>query len=592
MKIYNTLSGRKEDFTPKGDTVKMYVCGVTPYAPSHLGHAMSYIVFDTIRRYLEFRGYKVKYVQNFTDIDDKIIARANESGIPPHDLAQGFIEQYFANMDALNIKRADIYPRATEEIPKMIEVIEGLIQKGHAYEVGGSVYFRVQSNPDYGKLSHRTLDGMMAGARVEIGEAKEHPLDFALWKAAKPGEPQWHSPWGQGRPGWHIECSAMSLKYLGQTLDIHGGGQDLIFPHHENEIAQSESFTGIKPFVRHWLHNGLLQLGEEKMSKSTGKLIGISEVLAKDVNEEPGKYSADAIRLWVLSSHYRSPITYSDENLAATEKGVERLRNSAFIDVGETADIIDPQPYRERFTEAMDDDFNTPQALAALFDLAREINRGRDEGLGVSEARKTLLELAAVLGLTLRKPKHYDIDIAAVIGLAAKYYDVQTIERIKAAEQKIRHIESRVDLLSNEEADSWQDKTRQLADSIDDDRKNLLIYLDDISANLPSNKWVKSWQDKTRQLADSINNLNNAILTDLQSNKWDESWRVKYRQLADSVHSNFEEITINLLSNKRVELRQVKKWKLADSIRNDLKELGITLEDTPEGTTARRYRKP
>ncbi len=307
MKIYNTLSGRKEDFIPQSDTVKMYVCGVTPYAPSHLGHAMSYIVFDTIRRYLEFRGYKVKYVQNFTDIDDKIIARANESGISARELAQKFIDQYFADMDALNIKRADVYPRATEEIPKMLEVIEGLIRKGHAYEAGGDVYFRVKSDPDYGKLSHRTLDGMMAGARIEVGQAKEHPLDFTLWKAAKPGEPQWQSPWGQGRPGWHIECTAMSLKYLGQTLDIHGGGQDLIFPHHENEIAQSESFTGVKPFVRYWLHNGLMQLGEEKMSKSTGKLIGIREVLEK--------YGADAIRLWVLSSHYRSPITYSDENL-------------------------------------------------------------------------------------------------------------------------------------------------------------------------------------------------------------------------------------------------------------------------------------
>jgi len=409
MKIYNTSSGQKEDFKPQDDTVKMYVCGVTPYAPSHLGHAMSYIIFDTIRRYLEFRGYKVTYVQNFTDIDDKIIARANESGIPAKELAQKFIDQYFLDMDALNIKRADVYPRATEEIPKMLEVIEGLIQKGHAYESGGDVYFRVKSDPDYGKLSHRTLEGMMAGARIEVGEAKEHPLDFTLWKAAKPGEPQWRSPWGPGRPGWHIECTAMSLKYLGQTLDIHGGGQDLIFPHHENEIAQSESFTGVKPFVRHWLHNGLMQLGEEKMSKSTGKLVGISEVLAK--------YSADAIRLWVLSSHYRSPITYSDENLAATEKGVDRLRNTASIDVSKgTADTIDPESYRERFTEAMDDDFNSPQAIAALFDLAREINRGRDEGLNIVEAQRTFRELAIVLGLTLRdiKSRHQFIRVESI----------------------------------------------------------------------------------------------------------------------------------------------------------------------------------
>src|SRR4030043_1590508 len=299
MKIYNTLSGRKEEFTPQGNVVRMYVCGVTPYAPSHLGHAMSYIVFDTIRRYLEFRGYNIKYVQNFTDIDDKIIARANEKDISARDLAQRFIDMYFADIDALNIKRADIYPRATEEIPKIIEIIEGLVKRGHAYQAGGDVYFRVNSDRDYGKLSHRTLDGMMAGARIEIGEAKEYPLDFTLWKATKPGEPQWQSPWGQGRPGWHIECSAMALKYLGETLDIHGGGQDLIFPHHENEIAQSEGFTGVKPFVRYWLHNGLMQLGEQKMSKSTDKLIGIRETLSK--------YSADSVRLWVLSSHYRSP---------------------------------------------------------------------------------------------------------------------------------------------------------------------------------------------------------------------------------------------------------------------------------------------
>jgi cysteinyl-tRNA synthetase len=466
MKIYNTLSGRKEDFTPKGDTVKMYVCGVTPYAPSHLGHAMSYIVFDTIRRYLEFRfpNHKVKYVQNFTDIDDKIIARANESGIPPHDLAQRFIDQYFANMDTLNIKRADIYPRATEEIPKMIEVIEGLIQKGHAYEVGGDVYFRVQSDPDYGKLSHRTLDGMIAGARVEIGEAKEHPLDFALWKAAKPGEPQWHSPWGPGRPGWHIECTAMSLKYLGQTLDIHGGGQDLIFPHHENEIAQSESFTGIKPFVRHWLHNGLLQLGEEKMSKSTGKLVTISDALAK--------YSPDALRLWVLSSHYRSPITYSDENLAATEKGAERLLRSTYIEVAESAtEEIEPTPYLERFIEAMDDDFGTPQAIAALFDLIREINRGNDEGLHVGKALKTFRELAAVLGLGLSyEPKIPDIPVNTLIELAVKHNvdlkETKDVDRI-------------IGLFSEKRMELRRKKEWQLADDIRGDLNELGITLGD-----------------------------------------------------------------------------------------------------------------
>ncbi|MCK5433753.1 MAG: cysteine--tRNA ligase, partial [Dehalococcoidales bacterium] len=261
MKVYNTLSGQKEEFRPGGDEVKMYVCGVTPYDECHIGHAMSYIIFDVIRRYLQFRGYKVKYVQNITDIDDKIIERAAKRGVSTHELAEKFANSYFEDMDALNIGRVDIQPKATEEIPKIIEVIQGLVDKGYAYPAGGSVYFRVRNVPDYGKLSHRNLESMMAGECAVGGEDKESPMDFVLWKAAKPGEPSWESPWGNGRPGWHIECSTMSLKYLGDTLDIHGGGQDLVFPHHENEIAQSESFTGVKPFVKYWLHNGLMQLG-------------------------------------------------------------------------------------------------------------------------------------------------------------------------------------------------------------------------------------------------------------------------------------------------------------------------------------------
>ena len=395
MKVYNTLSGQKEEFVPAGDVVKMYVCGVTPYDACHLGHAMSYIVFDIIRRYLEFRRYKVKLVQNFTDVDDKIIARANELGIPARDLAESYIRGYFADMDALNIKRADIYPRATEEIPKIIEMVSGLIEKGFAYEVKGDVYFRVRRAADYGKLSHRTLEGMMSGARIEVDEAKERPLDFALWKAAKPGEPQWNSPWGQGRPGWHIECSAMSLKYLGDSLDIHGGGQDLLFPHHENEIAQSEAFTGVVPFVRYWLHNGLMQLGTEKMSKSSGVLITVREALER--------FSADAIRLLVLSSHYRSPLTYSEEGVVALEKALERLRHAAWEGGGGTNGVVDAEPYRRSFIEAMDEDFNTAQAVAALFDLAREINRGREAGADIAPAQDTLHKLAEVLGLTLKE---------------------------------------------------------------------------------------------------------------------------------------------------------------------------------------------
>ncbi len=242
MKILNTISGQKEEFVPRGDAVTMYVCGVTPYDESHLGHAMFAVVFDVVRRYLVFRGHRVIYVRNITDIEDKIIDRAGKMGVPPRELAEKFANRFFDDMSALNVQKPDITPYATEEIPKMLEIIEGLVKKGHAYPAGGSVYFRVQSTSDYGKLSHRTLDSMMAGARIEPGEEKEHPMDFALWKAAKPGEPSWESPWGKGRPGWHIECSAMSLRYLGEQIDIHGGGQDLIFPHHENEIAQSECF--------------------------------------------------------------------------------------------------------------------------------------------------------------------------------------------------------------------------------------------------------------------------------------------------------------------------------------------------------------
>ncbi len=395
MKVFNTLSGQKEEFSPRGDEVKMYVCGVTPYDNCHIGHAMSYIIFDVIRRYLRFRGYKVKYVQNVTDIDDKIINRATKLGITPAELAEKYTDSYFEDMDALNIERADIYPRATGEIAKIIEVIKTLVDKGYAYPAGGSVYFRVEKAADYGKLAHRTLDSMMAGARVEPGEDKEHPLDFALWKASKPGEPFWESPWGKGRPGWHIECSAMSLRYLGDTLDIHGGGQDLIFPHHQNEIAQSESFSGKRPFVKYWLHNGLVQLGEEKMSKSLGNLITIKQALEN--------YSPDALRLFILSSHYRSPLKYSAEALEAAAGGAERLARVISRDSGGKGEALDAEPYRQRFIEAMDDDFNTPQALGVLFDLAREINEAGDAGISIKKAQSTLLSLAQdVLGLTLK----------------------------------------------------------------------------------------------------------------------------------------------------------------------------------------------
>jgi len=409
MKVFNTLSAKKEEFLPAGSEVKMYNCGVTPYDVSHLGHAMNSVIFDAIRRYLIFRGYKVKYVQNITDVEDKIIDRANRLGIKPRELAEKFANAYFEDMAALNVMKPDVVPYATEEIPTMLQVIEGLVKKGHAYTAGGSVYFRVRSMADYGKLSHRTLDAMMAGARVEVGEEKEHPMDFTLWKAAKPGEPSWDSPWGKGRPGWHIECSAMSLKYLGETIDIHSGGQDLIFPHHENEIAQSECYTGKKPFVKYWMHNGLFQQSGEKMSKSLGNFQTIKQVLEK--------HTADGFRLFLLGSYYRSPATYSEEAMTAAEKGTERLRmavNNAKSGKGEK---LNAAGAREKFIEFMDDDFSTPQAIAVLFDLARDINRSAESGMDIKEAQNTLKELCRVLGLTLKEPETAAGDAAPFIEL-------------------------------------------------------------------------------------------------------------------------------------------------------------------------------
>ncbi|MQF83017.1 cysteine--tRNA ligase [SAR202 cluster bacterium AD-802-E10_MRT_200m] len=396
MRLFDTLSNEKVDFEPLGNEVKLYVCGVTPYSPSHVGHAMSYIYFDVLRRYLEFRGYKVRHIQNFTDIDDKIIGAALGSGLQPDEMAEGFIQEYLADMDDLNIKRADGYPRATQEIEYIIKMLQQLIDTGYAYSASGDVYFRVNSFRGYGKLGHRTLEGMMAGARVEVDESKEHPMDFALWKSAKPNEPFWESPWGPGRPGWHIECSAMSLRYLGENLDIHGGGQDLVFPHHENEIAQSEAYTGSSPFVRHWMHNGLLQLDDTKMSKSLGNLVTVRDALSR---HEP-----DTLRLFFLSSHYHNPLTYSDENVLKQSRALQRLR-STFDATGDDnvskIETIDIDEFQNRFIESMDDDLNTPRALAVIFDLAREINRSRREGRKAGNAQRLLSELTGVLGLSL-----------------------------------------------------------------------------------------------------------------------------------------------------------------------------------------------
>ena len=448
MKLVNTLTRQEEEFVPLGDTVRMYVCGVTPYDENHVGHAMSYIVFDVLRRYLEYRGHGVRHVQNFTDIDDRIIARAARLEIDEAELAQRYIDRYFEDMRALNILPAHDYPRATQEIPEMVAIIQGLIDKGYAYvapeEAGGEhgdVYYRVERKADYGKLSRRNLEDMVAGARVEPGEGKENPMDFALWKSAKPGEPAWDSPWGPGRPGWHIECSAMSLKYLGEQIDIHGGGEDLIFPHHENEIAQTEAFTGKEPFVRYWLHNAWVRVGEEKMSKSLGNFVPVHEAVQR--------WGADAVRLFVLTSHYRSPLTYSEDALDAAKRGAERLRTSLTVaarnaPTGESTGRagLDGAPFKERFLEAMDHDLNTPQAVAALFDLAREINRGRDEGQDVASAHGVLRELADILGLTLAEEEE-SLAAAPFIQLLmdvreelrqAKRYDLADVIRSRLGE--------------------------------------------------------------------------------------------------------------------------------------------------------------
>ena len=392
MRLYDTLSGQLHDFDSPNGQVRMYVCGITPYSSSHIGHAMSAVSFDVVRRYLEFRGFNVRHVQNFTDIDDKMIAAANDRGIEVSDLAYANIQEYIDAMGELNVAPAHEYPRATQEIDKIVEIIQTLIDKGYAYDVDGDVYFRVRRDEDYGKLSHRSIDDLLSGARIEIDERKEDVLDFALWKSQKPGEPAWDSPWGPGRPGWHIECTAMSIKYLGESIDIHGGGEDLVFPHHENEIAQSESFTDIEPFARFWLHNGMLRLGVEKMSKSLGNIISLPEAL--------DRFDPQALRLFFLSSHYRSPLFYSEEVVHSQERAIRRLRQALRVESG-AGPSIDPEEFRTRFVEAMDEDLNTPRALASLFDLAREINRGREHDADVSGAQNALTDLAGVLGLDL-----------------------------------------------------------------------------------------------------------------------------------------------------------------------------------------------
>ena len=395
IQLYNSLTRKKEEFKPLGEEVKMYVCGVTVYDDSHLGHALSSIVFDVLDRYLEFRGFKVKKVQNFTDVDDKIISRANADEIPWQEITEKYIESFFKSADGLNVRRAAVHPRATEDMPEIIELIKRLIDAEAAYELNGSVYYRVRSKSDYGKLSGQNIDEMLEGTRNEES-GKEDPADFALWKAVKPEEPNWESPWGPGRPGWHIECSAMAFKHLGEQIDIHGGGLDLIFPHHENEVAQSESASGLTPFSGVWMHNGLLRTTGAAMSKSLGNAFNVNSALEE--------FSSDAIRLWILQSHYRTNPLLDKKLIGDAERSMRRIRQAVEAEPVVSEKSLDPEPFKRRFIDAMNDDLNTPQALAAIFDLCRKMNRTRSDGNNVSAAADLVRELTGALGFTLAAP--------------------------------------------------------------------------------------------------------------------------------------------------------------------------------------------
>jgi cysteinyl-tRNA synthetase len=424
LKVYNTLTRRKEEFQPLNQAlVGMYVCGITPYDETHLGHARAYVTFDVIRRYLEYSGYQVKHIQNITDVDDKIIAKAKEQGVGVREIAEKYTESFYAVMDKLNVKRATEYPKATENIEGMVRWIDGLMKKGFAYQLEDGVYFEVDKFDAYGKLSGKKKEEQEPGARVQTDQKKRSPLDFALWKKAKPGEPAWPSPWGEGRPGWHIECSVMSTKYLGEQFDIHGGGLDLEFPHHENETAQTEALTGKSPWVKYWLHNGFVNVNKQKMSKSLGNFFTLKDIFQK--------YDPMVIRFFILMTHYRSPINYSDAEIDSVREGFERIRKFiadldflivrpaiAIVEKSageEQADLVleiedmaeDFITFKDKFRAAMDDDFNTAGALAAVFDLIKYCRKTLDEGEAEKEClalmKKSVVELCGILGLSLER---------------------------------------------------------------------------------------------------------------------------------------------------------------------------------------------
>ncbi|MGC7847714.1 cysteine--tRNA ligase [Desulforudis sp. 1088] len=534
MQFYNTLTKRQETFVPmEPGKVRMYVCGPTTYNFIHLGNARAMVVFDTIRRYLIYKGYDVTCVQNFTDIDDKIIKRANEEGADPIALAAQYVDEYFIDADALHVRRADVHPKVSEHLDDIVALIQRLIDNGLAYAVDGDVYYAVRNFPDYGKLSGRDVEDMLSGARVEVDPRKRDPLDFALWKAAKPGEPAWPSPWGMGRPGWHIECSAMAMKYLGETLDIHGGGADLIFPHHENEIAQSEGATG-RPFARYWIHNGFITIREEKMSKSLGNISLVRDLVRA--------FPPGALRLFLLSTHYRSPLDFNPEKMGASTKGLARLKNSiVLLDealAGRAADEGNERAaelkeklgeLRERFERAMDDDFNTALAVAAVFDLAGEVNaylhnEQAPEREALARARALFDDFNSVLGIFREEEGRIVLDEESLGG------DL---------------VSGLLDLLLGLRQEARQGKDFATADRIRDGLKAAGFVIEDTPRGA---RWKK----------------------------------------ADGQSGDVAPALLDLIIGLRREARRAKNFTLADRIRDGLKEMGVVLEDTPDGVRWKR----
>ena len=465
MRIYNTLTKSKETFEPVvPGQVRIYVCGPTVYDSCHVGHARSVVVFDVVVRYLRAMDYQVTYIRNFTDVDDKIINRANTVGMDTVQLAEKYISEFHRDMDALNVMRADQEPRVTEHIDDIIDIIENLVEKKAAYLVDGDVFYAVETFKDYGKLSGRKLADMVAGSRVEINENKRNPFDFVLWKAAKPGEPSWPSPWGEGRPGWHIECSAMSSRFLGETFDIHGGGKDLIFPHHENEIAQSEAAHG-KPFARYWMHNGFVNIDNEKMSKSLNNFLMIKDIVQS--------YHPETVRLFLLSSHYRSPIDFSDQNLKESEKALDKIygvrqRLDQEAGIADADDEANSSNHWPAFCEAMDDDFNTAKGVGILFNLVKEANRILDDEGQSLKAMDTLASLTADLKR-----------IGGILGILQQPWQSFFEERANSRLQNMTVSAEAIDALVAERAAARKNKDWQRADEIRDQLEQAGILLED-----------------------------------------------------------------------------------------------------------------